>query len=83
MIILTINGEQFLLESDRELTVDDKNYIESICEYFYDEDNEWYDDIYDMSNYKIADLFQEIVKKEVGINVTFKCIDLEVEINED
>lgn len=83
MIILTINGEQFLLESDRELTVDDKNYIESICEYFYDEDNEWYDDIHDMSNYKIADLFQEVVKKEVGINVTFKCIDLEVEINED
>lgn len=83
MIILTINGEQFLLEGDRELTVDDKNYIESICEYFYDEDNEWYDDIYDMSNYKIADLFQEVVKKEVGINVTFKCIDLEVEINED
>ncbi|VGV25325.1 putative transcriptional regulator [Streptococcus pyogenes] len=31
LIILNINGEQFILESDTELTRDKKNYIESIC----------------------------------------------------
>ena len=32
LIILNINGEQFILESDTELTRDKKNYIEAICE---------------------------------------------------
>lgn len=54
LIILNINGEQFILESDTELTKDKKNYIEAICGTMYDESNEWYDDIYDMSPYDIA-----------------------------
>ena len=37
LIILNINGEQFILESDTELTRDKKNYIEAICETMYDE----------------------------------------------
>ena len=41
-IILNINGEQFILESDTELTMDKKNYIEAICETMYDESNEWW-----------------------------------------
>lgn len=49
----------------------------------YDESNEWYEDIYDMSPYDIAELFEKIVKEEAGINVTFKAIDLEVSILED
>ncbi|VGV25329.1 putative transcriptional regulator [Streptococcus pyogenes] len=49
----------------------------------YDESNEWYEDIYDMSVYDIAELFEKIVKDEVGITVTFKSIDLEVSILED
>ena len=65
-IILNINGEQFILESDTELTMDKKNYIEAICETMYDESNEWYEDIYDMSPYDIAELFEKIVKEEVG-----------------
>ena len=40
LIILNINGEQFILESDTELTRDKKNYIEAICETMYDESNE-------------------------------------------
>ncbi len=83
LIILNINGEQFILESDTELTMDKKNYIGAICETMYDESNEWYDDIYDMSPYDIAKLFEKTVKEEVGITVTFKAIDLEVSILED
>ena len=82
LIILNINGEQFILESDTELTMDKKNYIEAICETMYDESNEWYEDIYDMSPYDIAELFEKTVKDEVGITVTFKAIDLEVSILE-
>ncbi|HFU7031974.1 TPA: hypothetical protein ACGN04_000934 [Streptococcus agalactiae] len=83
LIILNINGEQFILESDTELTRDKKNYIEAICETMYDESNEWYEDIYDMSPHDIAELFEKTVKEEVGINVKFKAIDLEVSILED
>ncbi|MEQ3346908.1 hypothetical protein [Peptoniphilus senegalensis] len=83
LIILNINGEQFILESDTELTRDKKNYIEAICETMYDESNEWYEDIYDMSVYDIAELFEKTVKDQVGITVTFKAIDLEVSILED
>ncbi len=83
MIILTVNGEPFLLESDTVLSAEDKDEIELICKYFYDEENEWYDKIYDMSEFDIAELFQKVVKEETGINVIFKCIDLEVSINED
>lgn len=83
LIILNINGEQFILESDTALTMDKKNYIEAICETMYDESNEWYEDIYDMSPYDIAELFEKTVKEEVGITVTFKAIDLEVSILED
>lgn len=83
LIILNINGEQFILESDTELTMDKKNYFEAICDTMYDESNEWYEDIYDMSPYDIAELFEQIVKDEVGINVRFKAIDLEVSILED
>ena len=82
-IILNINGEQFILESYTELTMDKKNYIEAICETMYDESNEWYEDIYDMSPNDIAELFEKTVKDEEGINVTFKAIDLEVSILED
>lgn len=83
LIILNINGEQFILESDTELTMDKKNYIEAICETMYDESNEWYEDIYDMSPYDIAELFEKTVKDEVGITVRFIAINLEVSILED
>lgn len=83
MIVLIVNGEAFLLESDKVLSAEDKDDIELICKYFYDEENEWYDKIYDMSEFDIAELFQKVVKEETGINVIFKGIDLEVSINED
>ncbi|MGO4987867.1 hypothetical protein ACTQ46_06295 [Gallicola sp. Sow4_E12] len=69
-----MNGEQFILESDIELTRDKKNYIEAICETMYDESNEWYEDIYDMSPYDIAELFEKTVKDEVGYIVYYTSI---------
>lgn len=83
-IILTVNGEQFILESNKELTPEIKDNLEAIADYFYDEDNEWFtEDLYEMSTYEIADLFERVVKTEVGIDVTFKAIDLEVRIEDD
>ena len=83
-IILTVNGEQFILESNAELTRNIKNHIEAITDYFYDEDNDWFtEDMYEMSTYEIADLFEKVVKDEVGIEVSFKAIDLEVKIEDD
>lgn len=83
-IILTVNGEQFILESNTELTRNIKNHIEAITDYFYDEDNDWFtEDMYEMSTYEIAGLFEKVVKDEVGIEVSFKAIDLEVKIEDD
>ncbi|MDU6744163.1 helix-turn-helix domain-containing protein [Peptoniphilus harei] len=82
-IILTVNGEEFILESNKELTRDIKDHIEAIADYFYDEDNEWFtEDMYEMSPYEIADLFEKAVKDEVGIGVAFKAIDLEIKIED-
>lgn len=83
-IILTVNGEEFILESNKELTRDIKDHIEAIADYFYDEDNAWFtEDMYEMSTYEIADLFQKVIKDEIGIEVSFKAIDLEVKIEDE
>lgn len=83
-IVLTVNGEQFILESNKELTRDIKDHIEAITDYFYDEDNDWFtEDMYEMSTYEIADLFEKVVKDEIGIEVSFKAIDLEVKIEDE
>ncbi len=83
-IIVNINGEEFLMEGDKNLDLNIKNYIESIAECFYEEDNDWYtDDIHDLSAYDLADLFQKAVKDSTGINLSYKGIDLEVRIQED
>ncbi|WP_083508439.1 helix-turn-helix domain-containing protein [Aedoeadaptatus coxii] len=83
-IILNINEEQFVLESNEELTSNIKDHIEAIADYFYDEDNDWFtEELYDMSELEIADLFERVVKDEVGIEVIFKAIDLEVRIKND
>ena len=90
-IILDVNGEKFILESDRELTRDVKNHIEAICSTTYDEESDFNvvlkrededNDIYEASDYDIARAFQEIVKEDLGINVNFQRIDLEVSIRE-
>lgn len=83
-IIVNINGEEFLMKGDKNLDSNIKNYIESIAQCFYEEDNDWYsDDIYDLSTYDLADLFQKAVKDNTGVSLSYKAIDLEVSIQED
>lgn len=83
-IALTVNGEEFILESNVELTAEIKRDIELIARCFYEEDSAWYtDEIFEMSSYDIADLFQTIVKKELGVELSFKAIDLEIKIEND
>lgn len=83
-LIVNINGEDFLMQSDKTLDSNIKNYIESIADCFYEENNEWYsDDIYDLSIYELADLFQKAVKDNTGVDLSYKAIDLEVSIRED
>lgn len=83
-VVLTVNGEQFILESNVELTTNIKRDIELIARCFYEEDSTWYtDEIFEMSSYDIANLFQSIVKSELGIELSFKAIDLETKINTD
>lgn len=83
MIVLKVKGEIFLLDSDKKISLEDREYIESICRYFYDEENEWYDDVYDMSVYEVADKLVEEIEEETGIKLEFKSIDFEVCVDED
>ena len=83
-IVLTVNGEEFILESNIELTTEIKRDIELIARCFYEENSNWYtDEIFEMSSYDVADLFQSIVKSELGVELSFKAIDLEIKINTD
>ena len=88
-ILLKINNQSFILESKTELTTEIKDHIEALCKCAYDEESEFMEEftkdhpnesLYDLSPYDLAELFQRIVKKHVGINVVFKGIDLEVSI---
>ena len=91
-ILLNVNGERFLLESKQELTREIKDEIEIICQCAYEsEDNpildaagEGYtiDDLYEASIFDMAGLFQKAVKEQLGLDVHFKAIDLEVSILE-
>ena len=90
-ILVTINGEPFLLESKTKLTPEIKDHIEALCRCAYDDDSEFAaelaDDlggktIYDLNVYELAEVFERVVKAHVGIDVAFKGIDLEVNISE-
>ena len=90
-ILLDINGEMFILESREELTGDLKNALEIICRCAYEDDSDFNllleennseDEMSDLSNFHLANMFQKIVKKELGIDVVFKAIDLELKIEE-
>lgn len=90
-ILLDINGEMFILESREELTRDLKDTLEIICKCAYEEDSDFIllleensteEEMSDLSNFHLANMFQQIVKKELGIEVVFKAIDLELKIEE-
>lgn len=92
-ILLNVDGEDFLLQSKTELTTAIKDEIEILCRCAYedDEDNPFIsalgenasiEDLYDCDVYKMAGLFQKVVKNELGIDVVFMALDLEVKIKE-
>ena len=90
-MLLRINGECFLMKTDRELTNEIKDEIEIICKLSYDEEecsiqsalsSSGYDSIYDASAYDIANAFQSTIQEQLGIHAVFKPIDFEAIINE-
>lgn len=90
-ISLKINGENFILESNCELTPDMKDDIELICKLAYDDDEPSLDEalrengienIYDADNYDIAMAVQKVVKSDLKIEIMFKIIDLDTTITD-
>lgn len=90
-ILLNINGESFLMESDCELISENKEDIEIICKLAYDDDEpsleeelkeNGIDSIYDADSYDIALALQRTINSKLGINIIFKAIDEELLITE-
>ena len=86
-LLLKINGECFLLQTDSELTSELKDEIELICRLAYDEEESSIaaalfdcESIYDASVYDIAEAFRVTVRDQLGIQVVFKPIDFEANI---
>ena len=90
-MLLMIEGKAFLMESDRELSDEQKEDIEVIFKLAYDDDEPSLDyelqeagieGIYDADSYDIAKALQRTIKSELGIGFTFKKIDEEALIIE-
>lgn len=88
--IITVNGENFFLDSSKELSHELKDEIERICKLAFSKgdssllkvmEGKTLEDLYEMSVYNIADLLIKAIEKNLGINVRFKPIELEVKIN--
>lgn len=88
--IITINGENFILESSKELTRDIKNEIDLVCKLAFDEEESSLlavagekniEDLYELSVFEVAELLIKTIENNLGIRVTFKPIELESKIN--
>lgn len=88
--VITINGENFILESSKEITSEMKDEIEIICRLAFDEEEstlleiingKTLEDLYEMSVFDIAKLLIKAIETSLDINVTFKPIELEVKTN--
>lgn len=88
--IITINGENFILESSKELTPEIKDEIEIICRLAFDEeessllevaDDKTLKDLYELTVFDIAKLLIKAIEDSLDIKVTFKPIELETKIN--
>lgn len=86
-IILTINGDPFLLRSDTDITPQIAEELEIICDCAFDEDCAIStasglspEELAEKSQYDIAGYFQKAVEQELGIKVTFSAIDAELKI---
>jgi len=88
-ILLNIQDEMFLLESKQELTLDIIDEIEILCKCANNDESEfneiriregYEDELYEMSTYDLADLFQKVVFEYLKIEVVFKPINVEAKI---
>lgn len=88
-ILLKIKEENFLLESKQELNIDILNEIEILCHSANDSESEFNtirkkagfeEELYEMSVYDIAEIFQKVLLENLNIEVVFKPINLEVKI---
>lgn len=88
-LLLKIKDETFLLESEQELNMTQINEIEIICHSANDEVSEFNiiknkegfnEELYELSPYDIAEIFQKVVLEFLKIEVHFKPINLEVKI---
>ena len=91
IISLKINDEPFILESNCDLTSDMKDDIELICKLAYDDDEPSLDDelkknnidsIHDATSYDIALALKQIIQKDLNVTISFRSIDLELNITE-
>ena len=84
-IILNVNDELFLLESEVELTKDQKEYLEDMAYYFYSED-EWGDEEQEhrltLSDSEVAGLIVDMANDVYKTKISFKKIDLELYVSE-
>lgn len=87
--IVTVNGENFILESSKELTREVKDEIEIIADLAFDEeesslldvsDCKSVEELYELSVYEIVDLLIKKIEQVLEMKVTFKPIELEVAI---
>lgn len=85
IIFLNVNGEQFALKADKSLTRDQKNYLEALSQYCYEdyagEDAENGEDISEMSTFELADWFINKAKVELGVTLRYIPIDEEYRIS--
>ena len=88
--IVTINGEEFILEASKELTPEIKEEIEIIARLAFDEndstllevsDCDTTNELLELSVFDIAGLLAKKIESDLQISVTFKPIELEVTIN--
>lgn len=88
--IVTINGEEFILEASKELTPEIKEEIEIIARLAFDEDDstllevsdcDTTDELLELSVFDIAGLLAKKIESDLQISATFKPIELEVTIN--
>lgn len=87
-IILMINGDPFLLQSDKDITSQIAEELEIICDCAFEEDCAISnvsglspDELTEKSQYDIAEYFQKAVESELNIKVTFVAINAELKIN--
>lgn len=88
-IILMINGDPFLLQSDKDITPQIAEELEIICNCAFEEDCAIANvsglsstELAEKSQYDIAGYFQKAVESELGIKVSFVAINAELKINQ-